>query len=162
MRGGRAAVSERTEPHPSGGRQHLMFPEDVRVIDDLQLHSFSLIPADQVVDPNCRLRPAHEHRIPPVGEEKTVETPEPDVTRMLAEQALGGTKGKLEIDAAEGGFIVRWKELVLIPEADRKKDRYRGEYETVLRTAVRERVEDTIELVRALLEKSRVVDRRGK
>lgn len=153
-------MSERTEPHPSGGRQHLMFPEDVRVIDDLQLHSFSAIPADQLVDPNCRFLPAHEHKMPPVGEEKHMEAP--DVTRMLAEEELGGLKGKVEIDTAEGGYIVRWKEVVLIPEEKRDDRRWRGEYEVVRRTAVREKIEDVLDLIRGLLDRDRIRDARGK
>lgn len=122
-----------------------------RVISEIQLDYVCAIPKEQLVDPRCV-----------VVKETDMEAPEPDVTRMLAEQELGGTKGKVEISTVEGGYIIKWAELVLIPEAARKKDRYRGEYETVRRTAVRERLEDVIELVSGLLEKDRVQDQRGK
>lgn len=200
-------MSENTEPHHSGGDQHLMFDMGFstevpdahgrvyskaalkslvagtkgkslpvldrrgggvgvqiggtgevkvdesgrRVIAEIQLDHIGLVPTNKLLDPRCV-----------VVKETDMEAPEPDVTRMLAEQELGGTKGKVEISTVEGGYIIKWAELILIPEAARKKDRYRGEYETVRRTAVRERLEDVIELVSGLLEKDRVQDQRGK
>jgi len=76
---------------------------------------------------------------------------EPDVTRMDAAEDLGGRTGgkSVEITKVDGGFIVSWKEAVVIPESKRKATW--DTYHTVTRTAVREKLEAALEVVRAAL-----------
>lgn len=74
-----------------------------------------------------------------------------DVTRMEAAEELGGRHGgkSVEITKVDGGFIVSWKEAVVVPESRRKAAW--DNYHTVNRTAVREKLEAALEVVRAAL-----------
>lgn len=117
-------MSSATVPHASGGRQHLLFPES-------------------------------EQPVPPVGEKELGMSEGPvNVTQMQAAEELGGPQGELKIKPADGGYILSWKEAVVIPETQRRNDWER--FNTISRTAVREDLGAALELARSILQESKV------
>jgi len=74
-----------------------------------------------------------------------------DFTVQNARRAVGS---EVTIHRVDGGFIVEWSEAEIIPE-DRREERGR-KYDVVSKRAVREKIEDSMKLVRELLVADRV------
>lgn len=72
-------------------------------------------------------------------------------TIQNARRAVGS---EVTIHRVDGGFIVEWSEAEIIPE-DRREEGGRH-YEVVSKRAVREKIEDSMKLVRELLFADRV------
>lgn len=72
-------------------------------------------------------------------------------TQGLAEREIGNT---VSIEKVDGGFILRWKEAIVLPEAKRKE--YGPLFETVNKTAVRATVDAALELAREIMSSQKV------